>query len=364
MKLTLLALSTISFLFFSCINDKSHSEITPKFSWSDFKYTKNLSGTEKEITKLTNPYRIKVISKANILIVLEAYPKDYFASVYSLDSLKFLQHLIKNGSGVNEQLSPSSMQYVEKENRIYVFDEILQRFYYYSVDSLSMSGIADGYIVNEHFKSPGKTNVRKLINPIIIANSNTIVSNASNIVDEKIHLLDFYDAEYKFQKGTGVPPNVQKKFPFFTYGEIYRGKINFISHDRLLYSFQNTDVLSVFDTTGNLIVSRQGPDNYQPDFLLIDVPGGKTLLPGRNSRLCYMPTVCWFNNNYLALYSGNLISARQENSSNLLSFSKNLVPQTHYQLDKKIFDFDIDTSSGLLYGISDSKTPKIVIFKL
>lgn len=336
------------------------------FSRADFKEQLTLSGSAKELPGIFRPLRIKVIPEANLLIILESQASEYFASVFSLDSVKFMQRLIKNGYGEGEQLAPMSLQYLASENRLYVFDHLLQSFFYYDVDSIARGsdGKANGMLKNTQQKLVTSTNSKILLNPVVLENTHTVFSVATNLANEPLHLLDMYSDSFHFKYPKGQYPHVTDTFPKYAYREVFLGNISNPQPNVIVYSHYNTDILSVFDTAGNVIASRQGPDQYQPDFKMVNSQGGKTLAPGKNSRLCYMPSVRSMGKSYVTLYSGNLISSRNENGKELLVFSDKLIPEKYYKLDKKIFDFDIDTAKGYVYGLSNENRPHIVVFKM
>jgi len=351
--------------FCACDSNQPKSDIET-FSRSDFKEQIQLKGSPIELPGIFRPRRIKVIPEANLILILESQASEFFATIFSLDSMKFKQHLIKNGYGEGEQLSPMSLQYISSEKRIYVFDHLLQSMFFYSTDSIikGSDGRANGVYKNPKAQLTSNTNSKIVLNPIITEGNHQIVSVATSLNHESLHLLDMYDQTFNFLYPKGQYPMLKDTFPKYAYREIFLGNLSNPQPNLVIFSHYNTDILSVFDTSGKHIISKQGPDIHKPDFSIINTQGGKTIAPGKKSYLCYMPSVRSINNKLLTLYSGNLISSRNENGTELFLFSESLDPEKYYKLDKKIFDYDIDINKGYLYGLSTENRPHIVVYKL
>jgi hypothetical protein len=364
-KIPCLFVTILIVTFFSC-DTKQKSNGLETFTRADFKEQSQLSGSVIDLPGIFRPRRIKVIPEANLLIVLESQASEFYASVFTLDSIKFKQKLVKNGNGEGEQLSPMSIQYVSSEKRIYIFDHLLQSFFYYAVDSIikGSDGRANGVIKNPKAILTTNTNTKILLNPVVTEKQHNIISIASNLAHEPLHLLDFYDHTFRFINGKGKYPAIEDSFPHYAYREVFLGNVSYPNPNTIVYSHYNTDILSIYDTSGTLIKSKQGPDSYIPDYGIINSQGGKAVAPRKNGRLCYLPSVRSIDNKLLTLYSGNLHTDRNENGKEMFLFSEKLEPEKYFKLDKKIFDFDIDSTNRYIYGLSSENRPHIVLYKM
>ncbi|NCI50929.1 hypothetical protein GWC95_13430 [Sediminibacterium roseum] len=336
------------------------------FSREDFANNKNLEGVEMDLPGVFRPIRIKVIPKENLILILESQGRGYFASAYTLDSFKMIQPFIKDGVGPGEQLAPMSLQYNAQERRVYVFDHVLQNFFYYSIDSLrnKSRGIAAGMLGEKINKFKPSIYTRQLMNPVVFGHDRNIVSVASNLPREPLHVLDFYDSTYKYKFGKGSYPAYSDSFPHYAYREIFFGNVSISdASDRLIYTYFSTDVIAVYDTSGKLIMAKQGPDLLKPGYEKRNANGGNIFMPGKSSRSTYLSSALMGANSLLVLYNGKLISKRDEHSNEMFEFSHKLKPLTIYRFDKKIFDFDVDWKTRTVYGLSTENRPHIVTFK-
>lgn len=231
-------------LAFTSCTEKKYNGVIETFSRRDFKESRSLIGIKRDLVGIFRPLRIKVIPEANLLIVLEGQANDYFASVFTLDSIKFKQRLIKNGYGKGEQLSPMALQYMPSEKRLYVFDHLLQSFFYYSIDSLmrGTDGRANGVIMSTKNQLKSTIYSRMFLNPILLDHHHSVVSVGTNLENDSLHLLDLYDSTFQFRSAKGQYPLLKDTFPSFAYREVFFGSISLPAPDRIVYSYYNTSV--------------------------------------------------------------------------------------------------------------------------
>ena len=348
-----------------CKQDYSFKGIN-QFKRSDFKESLSLTGTSFNLPGVFRPLRIQIIPEKNICIVLEAQRAGYFANVYSLDSMKFIKSFIRNARIPIGQISATSMQYVPNHRKLYVFDPLQQNIFSYSIDSIAdplVETKPNGFLGDTSNRYNGNIAVSKIMSPIVIPASHKIAGRRFNMQGEPLRLLNFYDYKLSLSGSMGLYPDTLLGLPPFAYDEVYFGGLHIsLKGDKLIFNYYNTDIISIYDTAGRLLVSKQGPDALSHKMKLFKTDKGVSIVPLKDARFGYLSPVKASGNRIMILYNGKKVSKRDESSGELFVFNDSLQPQTRYLLSENIFDFDIDWQSHRIYGLTNVNSPRVVVF--
>ncbi len=300
------------------------------------------------------------------MIVLEAQSGEYFGNVYSMDSLQFIKSFITNGRGPGDQLSPKSLQYVKEGRMLYVFDFLKQNIYYYPVDSIVKPGQVArpaGILGDKNNRLVLNINHSHYINPVLIPATRSLAGIRANLKSEPIALLNFYDQKMKFKYSEGNYPVSKDAYPFYAYEDIYLGSLKPSEEgDKLVYNYYNTDIISIYDTAGNLLAEKQGPDKYDPSVTFKKYSNGTMIVPDKKEQYCYISPARMAEGNLFLLYNGSPKNRHDESSGELFQFTDKLAPVNRYQLSERVFDFDVDWKARKIYGLTRKNRPRIIVF--
>lgn len=343
------------------ISCKDSKQDIAHFEYSDFKKILELKGKLFPLEAINKPGNIKVIPQYKIVIVLETGQTEYFASVYTMDSLKLLRKFAKHGIGLNESVAANNLRYLINSKKISITDPVKQVINYYSLDSIinpkAEVNISESIDLDPVFKK-SKNHIRR---PLIL--NDKIVDIRKNHADSSIGIFNFYSLNGVFLSKGGIFPKINTDFPNRELTNIFIGGIN-ISDDYkyLIWNYYNLDMLDLYDLNGNLVSRAYGPNGYEPEYEEIEVNDSKEYFPSKNSHFGFSGLAKMKDSSLFVLYNGLTTITGEYHCKQLFKYSDKLKPEIIYNLDMPVFDFDISWESKKIYALTHKPKSGIIIY--
>ncbi|UZR97337.1 BF3164 family lipoprotein [Chondrinema litorale] len=171
--------------------------------------------------------------------------------------------------------------------------------------------------------------------------------------NEKGRPFKFYDT-WAHMRDNPTPDNV--------ISALYNGTFkNDNSRENFILASIDVDVIELLKKKDNEIISLRGPVHFEPKFS-IDYSAGVPLLAIDNKSSKYMYLDAAFGKEFFyALFSGD----KSYPCGDIFVFDYEGNPQKHYQVDRKIKQFDVDETDGKIYALTGGDPqPNIIIFDL
>lgn len=362
MNKVLLLLGVFSFIAVSSCKNVSEEKSLKTFSRADFLFDKRLKGINFTLDSIEKPVNITVIPERNILIVLNATEQPFLAAVYSLDSIKFIRSFIARGPLDDEQLIAYSLRYLSGSKYVYVSDIVKSRIFGYAIDSILKRTAKCTPVSISRLRNKDLSPLQ-LTRPVISQNFKGFIDINSNHVETVSDPFCFFDSSGKLLRSAGTYPHHDESYKPYLLSNIFDGAINLSGNNKLIYTYFNTDVIDVYDSTGILLNRIHGPDKFWPKFKIRKVGKGEMVIPDKMAKSAYMAQSRMNNKSLFALYSGLEIRQNNYHCVELFELSDKLIPQIRYTLDQPIFDFDINWTTKTIYGLSHQGGNKIIIYK-
>jgi hypothetical protein len=362
--------STLLYSLLSCSSSVSHSEYKPIFTLKSFRKTVELNGAVAILPGVKRPVRLTLIPDKNILMCLESEygSKKNWLCIYSLDSLKLIRSIIKNGEDDGQLLGGFQLQYNSRSGgEVYITDIVKQQINVYKVDSLIAGNGKPSKIIGKPFLGYQSVNINqdRLTRSVIINKSYDIVDTRTSALNNKRMLLNKYRSDFSVRDSFGLYPPTMEATPPDMLGRVLDGCLGISTDDKcLVFTGLTTDYLSVYDTSGKLIASAIGPGELDVSYKIEKAGEGERIIP-LSGHFGYACKTRIDRSSIYALYNGKDRKSRDEHASDLLQFDKQLHPETRYKLNTAVFDFDIDWRTKRLYGLRrEGSTNQIVIYQL
>jgi hypothetical protein len=339
---------------YSC-GDKRNYKESSNFSIKDIPIREVLEGEVLETLEIFRPKRIYI--QDSLLFTIEM-SNDFFVTCYHfLPEIQSIGNFIELGSGPDEALGVSSIQFVD--SLVWVFDRKRSRFFQYSPSQfLQATNI-----------SPKKT---------ITLEDET--SFDALIVDDIIYTTSYvhrdlrftvFDMEGKFQGGRGKFPNAGESQSLMERTDSYLPNMALSPNKELFFvAYTQTDLIEIYDKEGNLKIRKQGPDHFFP---VREESGNEiggistktvTFKEGKSRDAYFNPIA--FNDEIWTMYSGKVFDTSDKDNqrkNKIIVFDWNGTPLIIYTLDKGILAFAVDRERKTIYAITDDPDFYLVKFK-
>lgn len=333
-------------LLFSCSNKEQKQII--KFKLSENLITSELSYEEKIIP--TN-----IVVTKNRIVLFSTRSNDYFCFIYNKQDLKLLAKTARKGKGPNEISQMGTFSISPDDNRLYIQDIIKNSIYVVDIDSAVTQS---AYHPKEYFKIPMSE-----LNPIfqILCLNDSLFAIAG--YNSGKYLLTIINSKGKTVKNIGLSPVEIKEKERYNPYIIYNHKITYNPFSKsYAIVFKSYDRIIGIDTLGNRLFESIGPDNIEPKSIT-------NWVNPENQINAYFKVKANMNNIY-CLYSGQPNAMVVGNGYTGLYCHKLNVfdwrgkPIIQLNIDKQLYDFDIDSNENLLYGLTPDTESQLVVCKI
>jgi hypothetical protein len=354
---TLTSLLGLVAFFLSCSDPNEDRIKANSYSLNDFPKKELLKGKKIQLDSSFNPTKIKIIGDKNLLLVVDKYSQ-YFIKIYTLDSFKFLKSFGKKGSGNEEFIGIGSIAYDIKKQLLYISDGYKSNLHIYSINSLLKS--------KSQKISPLKViQIQHPITSTLVLPNNNIVSTRINLKKDSIGMFNLYDNMGSYIKYVAQYPFNGEDYPSLALYDVYSGKFAISpSSDKILYAYNNTDILDMYNLNFELKKRIQGPMGFRTNLEVEKIHGAVSVGSTTKSKVAFRGSPRFTDSGVYILFDGETAKRKGYQTKKLLKYSSNLDLLTYYNLDKEIFDFDIDLNGKIIYGLSHESKQNLIIFKL
>jgi hypothetical protein len=220
-----------------------------KFSWKDFKNGGDTLVLDSVAHLGDDAYPEMYISDT-LLFYINPYTKDKFVTCTNLKG-KVLKKFIKKGKGPNEVFSIFILGFLNNKKILYAVDNSLYRIaYLYKItDILGKKKVKPIKVIEI---GEGYDFISGLITENRLINTNDTSKYKLQIVDSLKHLVRNI-GKYNM--------NITKNNSYYVNTAFERMLELNEKRNKIAVVYYNTDILEIYDTTGNQLFVGQGPDN-------------------------------------------------------------------------------------------------------
>lgn len=325
-------------LLSGCKNDNAKlNDIIVKFKSFPLNETLNFESLSDSIPDLPSKMWLH---KDNLYIQTFCQARDKHIVIYSLKEKQIIGESIKYGSGPNELLSCEG---IKNDNDFWIYDMMKKQISVIQFDSLlSENPIMKSHKIDRYYYRVS------ILNDSTLIGTNDLQSN---------HKLSFVDLITGKTKSKGKFSYIDSTENLSSIIDAYSCYIDINPKTKnILLTYRYTDVIEIYNASGELIYSRQGPDCFDVEFK----PSKKGMRKTQNTRKAFVNSFVTENNIYL-LYSG--CKRGDENwsyGSEIFVYSWDGIPIKRYLLEAPIYTFAVDEKTQKIYSYS-IKTEQLIV---
>jgi hypothetical protein len=326
----------LSLIFFSCSDCKYKNSRT--FSLTDIKERKHLTGEIIEIDEIFIP--AKLFLKDSLLFTVN-HGQAYFISVFQLQNIKKIGDFIYFGSGPNEVLNVSNLQF--RDSLIWLFDQSRQQINKYQLNQfLTKNEIVPCEIIRieEPFEK-------------VLITQNKVITNSLHHIRSR---FSFYNLQGNFMENKGELPDVGVQMTDLElYESYFCNMVLNPNNESVFVAYMNTDLIEIYDSNGNLKTRRHGPDHFYS--IKKEVSSGDEYrvrsIEGKTRDAYRSPLA--LEDEIWTIYDGKVFDRKTENSflcNTIIVFDWNGNPIRQYTTDTSFYSLAIDQKNRVFYGIT------------
>lgn len=266
---------------------------------------------------------------------------------------KKMQEILQKGKGPNELITAWGINIVGKD--IWVFGGQLKKFIKLSYDDNREFFISDEVSLED----------KSCMNGIALNDS---VFAGIDLPSTK--RVSFYNKKgNRFESFGEFPPYLENESKIEADNNIFQSNIIGVpSTNKLVLACNDIDVLEIYDTTKGLIKRLHGPEGITVSARYVDMGIGKMIKT--------TPRIRTFNNviaNSEEFCVGYIGYETEENKpsktedlypKNIFCFSWDGKPKKNYRFNIPLFSFDFDWKGKMLYALTITPEPKIIVFNI
>lgn len=359
MKTPQLKLLSLLMLIIACDNSKETTQYKNaiSFTFDSFQNSYDLQRVPLGLDSTEIMGVIDLCIVDSLLLCIRQY-SDFLIDIYNLNTGLRIKRELPIGRGPGEVINGYKIEVSKKENMIWVYDMALQKVNILDINNLTTSD-----------RSAHKMTIdlEKWATKNVIYYNDSIYSAP---VFNKEALFMVHDAKGGYVRSFGEYPvhNSTSGYDNFTLSQIYVGEISYDERNGIMVkSYTYTDLISIIDLDNNEIISIHGPDLFYPELKVkrgdrtnVGVISGKT-------RLSYSYIRCK-SDMISVLYSGEVFGSKIDTdygsyNMKILCFDVKGVPLEYYNVNTRIWNFDIDSDGKYVYGLTEDEIFKFKILK-
>lgn len=345
-SITLLLFSLLLILLASCQKEINYENATT-FTIEDFGPNIALQGETVEFDHpLLMPRRLLLTD--SMLLVENRHTK-LLLHKYNLTSRKKTGECIPFGSGPNELTLFKHMQ--QDDSSIYISDGQLRTVLVYDKDNLCYDSLPiprQSVTIDDAISS-----VQHI--------PNGYVATTMNPFNQR---LLFFNANGTVEETKGDYPVLAETMSGVEKVEGFLAEVVYSPASRQIFLFyQQTDLVEIYDLTGNLIKRMHGPDQFFPHVKEKSLGDGYSKVSPihEKSKEGYFIPLAVGDEIYVA-YSGALRENKRPDLTTLLVFSAEGKPLRKYELSEPILTFVVDPQTKDIYATSDNPEYHLIKF--
>lgn len=299
---------------------------------------------------IKNPVRIQCLDS---ILLLTNRNNSTFLDKYNLNTKEYMGDIISFGTGPDEMLIIKQMQ--KTDSCIWLFDQSQSKIFKYSLPE---------FYLEKTIKSSNTITLEEMAYNFLILPTGKIIATTFNTENKR---FSFFDLSGKLIEHKGEYPTFGKTLTEYEKIESFFCEMILTPDNKnIILTYQQTDLIEIYDIEGNLKQRIHGPDIFFPalkqngthDKIRVSPKYGEA----RDAYFC--PTL--YNDEIWLLYSGKFYDpniAFIYLHDNILVFDTkgNFIKQ--YKLDIPIFAFSIDSKNKKIYGITENPEIQIIEFE-
>ena len=326
----------ISFLL-SC--DKYKYNNTSSFSLSDIQETIHLTG---EIIDNNEIFRPRFIFIKDSLLFTINLQQHSFVTVFHLQDMKKIGDYIDFGSGPNEVLNVSNIQF--QDSLVWALDQMSQK-----INSYQVNQFLEG-------KEAIPQEIIRIEEPFdkLIVTRNKLIANSLRHIQSR---FSFYDLEGNFIGNNGELPNTGIEMTDLELFQAYFCNMVLHPNDESIFvAYLNTDLIEIYDSNGNIKTRMHGPDQFysiKKEVSLGDNMKRVTSIEGETRDAYACPVA--FEDEIWTIYDGKYFDRNVENSflcNRIIIFDWEGNPIRQYITDIAFYALAVDRQNRAFYGIT------------
>lgn len=335
-------------LSMSC-DDREYYKDTNIFTFNDFGTPITLQSENIDFDEpILLPRRILLVDS---ILLVENKNTEFLLYKYNIISKKKYGECIAFGSGPNELLSIKHIQV--DDSSIYISDNQKRVVFEYNKQDLC------------HDFEPKP--IRSItINDAISSLQhipNGFVGTTMNPFNQR---LSFFNSDGKQTENKGEFPIIGKELSNIEKVDGFLANITYAPISKRIFLFYTqTDLLEIYDLTGNLIKRMHGPDQFFPHIKEITLDGGYSKvspIQGKSREAYYAPIAV--NDEIYVTYSGAFRERKKAPITTILVFNTEGTPLRRYELSEPIIAYTVDPITKDIYATSDNPEFHLIRFKM
>lgn len=343
----LLSFFSLAAFLVSC-NNKEKYKNTNAFTLDDFGAPISLQSENIDFDEpIMLPRRILLVDS---ILLVENKNTEFLLYKYNILSRKKCGECIEFGSGPNELLSFKHIQL--DDSCIYISDNQKRVVFEYNKYTLchSLEPTPEKSItINEAISSLQHI-------------PNGYVGTTMNPFNKR---LLFFDSEGKQTDTKGDYPSYRNELSDIEKVEGFQANIIFEPISKRLFLFYTqTDLLEIYDLSGNLVERMHGPDQFFPHIKEKSLGEGYSNISpiyGKAREAYYAPVAV--NGEIYVTYSGAFREREKAPITTIFVFSSEGTPLRRYELSEPIIAYTVDPITKDIYATSNNPEFHLIRFK-
>lgn len=276
-----------------------------------------------------------------------------FLDKYNLKTGQYMGELISFGTGPDEMLIIKQIQLTD--SCIWLFDQSQSKIFQYSLPD---------FYLKQSPKPSSIITLDEMAYNVLMLPTGKIAATTFNSKNKR---LSFFDQSGKLIENKVEYPDFGKKLTEYEKIESFFCEMTLAPDNKnIILSYQQTDLIEIYDLEGNLKKRIHGPDHFFPalkqngenERIIVSPKYGES----RDAYFC--PTLC--NNEICFLYSGKYYNPNVQSiylHNRIFVFDTNGNYLKQYNLDIPIFAFCMDNANKRIYGLTENPEIQIVEFQ-
>lgn len=319
----------------------------------------------KELPQTSFPLRVTILPASNLLLILDlADTTGFWGRAYSLDSIQLLGKFLPKGDQNGEAINITQMQYNEAFNELYITDPAGKQILVFTPRKDRHAKVPLVYKSRLH---QGLHDTARIALPraVVFGKQKQVVDVNTNTKSRAPRFLCFFDSTLVIQKRTAELPVSDTSLPYYILNFVFDTGLSFSNDNNYFVSNgYNADLITLFDTSGNVVRQVHGPADTDPAYSIQQVSSNSLrVLPARGNHFSYTSRPRMNDHELFVLYNGKSINESDFHVKTLLLFDDQLKPKRNFQLDTAIYEIDIDWQNRVIYGIGKKPAPFVVTYK-
>ena len=344
-RLFLIFLFITSVAFTPGLTKKVSAQKTINFSFDDFKKVTELKGEKLKLEDpLMNPLGIIL---SDTLLFIRNDKANPAVNVISLNSGKTISQFCRRGRGPGELVAPFTVQYIDEDKKFLVQDLIGDKIVFYDLNLI----LPD---------APKKYTKSLSFNRDIVWVRKVVEVKGGNLFCNLIGHEDGYMNCILTPKGEVVKfldkyPEIDLPFNPEEGSNIFGPLIGISSsRDKVIMPYIHSDLISVYNSTGDKIIEFKGPDYKELDLIH---KNGRTSITNRNNCTYNHPSSN--SSSFMIPYDGTKYKYAHSPAYHIfhLGFDGSLIE--HFKITPSVTNIAVDWEKSIIYGINKDIEPCI-----